>query len=238
MRKSIEDILNELKKEKEQSIIYELPKEVDNEEPVTEYTKESLEENLFKDNTSDFISDFELVNPKEPNDLLYVHINRYASESTGVEIGNYIAEGLGSMESLTDDEDMELQNMEGRPVPRKHLETSAPCRLLFKVNDSEEQMTQQELVQSINKGLDVKPMDDEEEEFIFTSNLSVEYLEVVDKDFFNNRIDETLKRYKDIDNPNEVLERNLKYKELLTGNTKMVFCSILDKEVYVFEGDN
>lgn len=246
MRKSIEDIINEMKKKEEKDYVVEhddteayLEAEIDEpeiEEEEKTYTKESLIENLFKDNTSDFIPDFEALQENESTELLFLHLSKYASEASGVDKGNYIAINKGDIDIQEYLEDMEVESLSGQPIPKGELADVISCKLLFKVNDSDEPLTQKQLVKEINEGLRVTQADTEDD-LIFTSNAKVDYLEIVDTKFFDNRIDETLKRYKDLSDPDTVIESSLKYKELLEGNKKMVFCPIVDKEVYIFEGE-
>lgn len=246
MRKSIEDIINEMKKKEEKDYVVEhedteayLEAEIDEpeiEEEEKTYTKESLIENLFKDNTSDFIPDFEALQDNESTELLFLHLNKYASEASGVDKGNYIAINKGDIDIQEYLEDMEVESLSGQPIPKGELADVISCKLLFKVNDSDEPLTQKQLVKEINEGLRVTQAETEDD-LIFTSNAKVDYLEIVDTEFFDNRIDETLKRYKDLSDPDTVIESSLKYKELLEGNKKMVFCPIVDKEVYIFEGE-
>lgn len=246
MRKSIEDIINEMKKEEEKDYIVEhedtdayLEAEIDEpeiEEEEKTYTKESLIENLFTDNTSDFIPDFEALQKNESTELLFLHLSKHASEASGVDKGNYIAINKGDIDIQEYLENMEVESLSGQPIPKGELEDVISCKLLFKVNDFDEPITQKQLVKDIKEGLRVTHTDTDDD-LIFTSNAKVDYLEIVDTKFFDNRIDETLKRYKDLSYPDSVIESSLKYKELLKGNKKMVFCPIIDKEVYVFEGE-
>lgn len=237
MRKSIQEIIDELKKENVNVTRIQLDNKEETNQEEKQYTRESLINNLFNDETSNFIYDFEPLEDKETTGLLYIHIDTYASEATGVAEGNYIALDKGSLEIEDYAEDYKFESLSGEPIPRGAINGTNACSLLFKVNDDSKPMTQKELVNEINNGIVVKSAE-VDQDLIFTSNAKVDYLEIVDQNFFNNKIDETLKRYKELTEPDKIIERSLKYKELLQGNKKMVFCPIIDKEVYIFEGED
>lgn len=238
MRKSIQEIIDELKKEnvKVDHIQLDSIPEGYHEEDHN-YSKESLINNLFKDETSTFIHDFEELKSNEENELLYLHIDSYSSEATGIEKGNYIALDKGTLDLEDYANDTSFETSSGEPVPRGVIEDTHACTLLFKVNGSNEEITQGSLVREINNGISVKSAE-VADDLILTSNAKVDYLEIVDQAFFDNRIDETLKRYNEVHEPDEDIQRSLKYKKLLEGNKKMVFCPIIDKEVYIFEGED
>lgn len=230
MRKNIQDRINELKQSKK---VDSLPEGTHEKIENQNYTKESMINNLFKDNTSDFIGDFEELKKNEQANLLYIHVDKYASEFYDIPQGSYIA--LGKEPVDLEDYILEVEDMGEEPISKGTLDYVNNCELLFRIGD--DSVTQGEMVQKLEEGLKVKEVEDIGDNKILMSNAKVDYLEIVDQNYFDNRIDEVLSRYKELNSPDEDIKRSLKYKELLEGNKKMVFCPIIDREVYIFEGE-
>ena len=222
MRKSVEQRIQELKNKK----VYTTDKEETPMEKV--YTFEEFKQSLINDNTSDFIDGFGKVDKDDDSSLLVMYIDDLASEGIGIPKGNYIALNEGTLEL---DDSVEIV---GGNLPRGYLERSKVANILFRVGNFENELSQQEIIRAINNNVDLIPI--EETDGLLLSDCKVEYLELVNTHFFDNRIDEILKNYNNIQEPNKHLERNLKLKEKLKTK-RMVFCPLLDKEVFTFEDD-
>ena len=191
LRKSVEQRIQELKNKK----VYTTDKEETPMEKV--YTFEEFKQSLINDNTSDFIDGFDKIDKDDDSSLLVMYIDDLASEGIGIPKGNYIALNEGTLEL---DDSVEIV---GGNLPRGYLERSKVANILFRVGNFEDELLQQEIIRAINNNVDLIPI--EETEGLLLSDCKVEYLELVDKHFFDNRIDEILKNYNNIQEPNKHL---------------------------------
>ena len=219
MRKSIQDRINEMK-----NVYYTEEEETTQGNP--NYTFNELKQSLLNDKTSDFIEDFSPIDKNDNSSLLVLYVDELSSEQLELPIGTYVGLNKGSM----DIDELEFDSS----IPRGVLESSKEVELLFRVGNSQENMSQQELVRALNNNVTLEKPKMIEGHLL--SQVKTNYLEIVDSKYFDSRIDEILVKYKDIESPNKHLERNLRLREK-SKNKTMVFCPLLDKEIYTFGND-
>lgn len=191
------------------------------------YTLNELKENLLdaqglKDVVADFPTSKDLY---EPNKLYICTIPKGYS-SNEVQPGQYIGVSTGL---LSESED--FSHLRGQ-MPRNLYETSHVLKPLIRINNTNIEYQQHELLEDIKD--DKKIYDVELEDLRLATGEEVSYLEIVDSKFFESRINEVLDRYTELTDSDDLLKYYSKLRELV-GSDKMIYCSLLDKCVKIID---
>ncbi len=236
-RKSFQEQLNDMRnKEKwvseeeftEDVTPSEEPEETEETEETEEklYTLEELKENLLdaqglKDVVENFPASKSLY---EPNKLYVCTIPKgYSSE---VQAGQYIGVSIGLLS-----EEEGFDHLRGK-MPRKLYERSHVLKPLVKINNTNVDYQQHELLEDIKEDKNVQ--DVELEDLRLVTGEEVSYLEIVDSKFFETRINEVLDFYHELTDSDNLLKYYSKLLEL-TGNGRMIYCPLLNKCVRIIE---
>ncbi|AAX92349.1 hypothetical protein TwortDSMZ_170 [Staphylococcus phage Twort] len=195
------------------------------------YTMDELELSLF-DRDSDVIKPFTSISKDDEissNDLFIATLpnNIVLADGTTLEKGQYIGNSMGKLSDL---EDMEDSGISSKTL----YENGHRINLLAVVNNPKAVYTQKDLVVDIKDGVEVRDVTTKSSSVI--SKQKIDYISLVDESYFDNLIDDVLKDYNNLSNPNTLLKRYIKNKEMLGEGKKMIYCSLLDKEVLVVGG--
>ncbi|AUV56936.1 hypothetical protein LM12_0067 [Staphylococcus phage vB_SauM_LM12] len=231
-KKSFQEQLNDMRNKDKWVSEEEFTEEVTpSKEPEVEeeklYTLNELKENLLdaqglKDVVDDFPTSKDLY---EPNKLYICTIPKgYSSKE--LQPGQYIGVSTGL---LSESED--FSHLRGQ-MPRNLYETSHVLKPLIRINNTNIEYQQHELLEDIKD--DKKIYDVELEDLRLATGEEVSYLEIVDSKFFESRINEVLDRYTELTDSDDLLKYYSKLRELV-GSDKMIYCSLLDKCVKIID---
>ncbi|BAO47194.1 hypothetical protein CF75_gp147 [Staphylococcus phage phiSA12] len=229
-KKSFQEQLNDMRNKEKWVSEEEFTEEVaPPEEPEVEeeklYTLNELKENLLdaqglKDVVADFPASKDLYEPNK----LYICTIPKGYQSTEVQPGQYIGISTGL---LSESED--FSHLRGQ-MPRNLYETSHVLKPLIRINNTNIEYQQHELLEDIKD--DKKIYDVELEDLRLATGEEVSHLEIVDNKFFESRINEVLDRYTELTDSDDLLKYYSKLRELV-GSDKMIYCSLLDKCVKI-----
>ena len=205
----------------------EEPEETEETEEVEEklYTLDELKENLLDaQGLKDVVENFPTSKPLYEPDKLYICTIPKGYQSTEVQPGQYIGISTGL---LSESED--FSHLRGQ-MPRNLYETSHVLKPLIRINNTNIEYQQHELLEDIKD--DKKIYDVELEDLRLATGEEVSHLEIVDNKFFESRINEVLDRYTELTDSDDLLKYYSKLRELV-GSDKMIYCSLLDKCVKI-----
>ncbi|UYD72276.1 hypothetical protein [Staphylococcus phage LJT-1] len=117
-------------------------------------------------------------------------------------------------------------------MPRNLYETSHVLKPLVRINNTNLEYQQHELLEDIKD--DKKIYDVELEDLRLVTGEEISHLEIVDSKFFESRINEILDRYTELTDSDDLLIYYSKLRELV-GSDKMIYCSLLDKCVKIID---
>lgn len=225
-RKTIQDRLKEIKQEQEKE---EQPEPKQKKKPQG-YKVEDLEKFLFEDNN--VIKDFKEVEKDIKDKTLMIStITEEVSDMYGLPKGQYI--GLAK-EPIRDLE--AYSNLYGK-MPRDLYERCRTINILMYTDNDNPDYQQKDLIQDIKDNRTFKDVRQDVEELGFTpiSSEKIDYLSLLDKSDIDNKIEEVLKRYDDLHEPNERLRYYIKLRDLMGTESQIIYCDILDKGVLILD---
>lgn len=191
------------------------------------YTLNELKESLLDaQGLKDVVYNFPASKPiYEPNKLYICTIPK-GYHSTEVQPGQYIGISTGL---LSESED--FSHLKGQ-MPRNLYETSHVLKPLVRINNTNIEYQQHELLEDIKD--DKKVHDVELKDLRLVTGEEISYLEIVDSKFFEGCINEILDRYTELTDSNDLLIYYNKLRELV-GNGRMIYCPLLNKCVKVVD---
>ena len=233
-RKSFQEQLNDMRNKEKWLSDEEFTEDVTpSEEPEVEeeteeklYTLDELKENLLDaQGLKDVVDNFPASKPLYEPDKLYICTipKGYSSE---VQAGQYIGISTGLLS-----ESEEFDHLRGK-MPRNLYETSHVLKPLVRINNTNIEYQQHELLEDIKD--DKQVHDVELEDLRLATGEEVSHLEIVDNKFFESRINEVLDFYHELTDSDNLIEYYSKLRELV-GNDRMIYCSLLDKCVKIIE---
>lgn len=233
-KKSFQEQLNDMRNKDKWVSEEEFTEEVaPSEEPEVEeeteeklYTLDELKENLLDaQGLKDVVDNFPASKPLYEPDKLYICTipKGYSSE---VQAGQYIGVSIGLLS-----ESEEFDHLRGK-MPRNLYETSHVLKPLVRINNTNLEYQQHELLEDIKD--DKKVHDVELEDLRLVTGEEISYLEIVDNKFFEKRINEVLDFYHELTDSDNLIEYYSKLRELV-GNDRMIYCSLLDKCVKIID---
>lgn len=233
-KKSFQEQLNDMRNKDKWVSEEEFTEEVaPSEEPEVEeeteeklYTLDELKENLLDaQGLKDVVDNFPASKPLyEPNKLYICTIPKgYSSE---VQAGQYIGVSIGLLS-----ESEEFDHLRGK-MPRNLYETSHVLKPLVRINNTNIEYQQHELLEDIKD--DKQVHDVELEDLRLVTGEEISHLEIVDNKFFEKRINEVLDFYHELTDSDNLIEYYSKLRELV-GNDRMIYCSLLDKCVKIID---
>ena len=236
-KKSFQEQLNDMRNKDKWVSEEEFTEEVaPSEEPEVEEETEEVEEKLYtldelKENLldaqglKDVVENFPTSKPLYEPDKLYICTipKGYSSE---VQAGQYIGISTGLLS-----ESEEFDHLRGK-MPRNLYETSHVLKPLVRINNTNIEYQQHELLEDIKD--DKQVHDVELEDLRLATGEEVSHLEIVDNKFFESRINEVLDFYHELTDSDNLIEYYSKLRELV-GNDRMIYCSLLDKCVKIID---
>ena len=117
-------------------------------------------------------------------------------------------------------------------MPRNLYETSHVLKPLVRINNTNIEYQQHELLEDIKN--DKQVHDVELEDLRLVTGEEISHLEIVDNKFFEKRINEVLDFYHELTDSDNLIEYYSKLRELV-GNDRMIYCSLLDKCVKIID---
>ncbi|AFV50857.1 hypothetical protein F867_gp177 [Staphylococcus phage JD007] len=231
-KKSFQEQLNDMRNKEKWVSEEEFTEEVaPSEEPEVEeeklYTLNELKENLLDaQGLKDVVADFPVSKDLYEPNKLYICTIPKGYQSTEVQPGQYIGVSTGL---LSESED--FSHLRGQ-MPRNLYETSHVLKPLIRINNTNIEYQQHELLEDIKD--DKKIYDVELEDLRLATGEEVSHLEIVDNKFFESRINEVLDRYTELTDSDDLLKYYSKLRELV-GSDKMIYCSLLDKCVKIID---
>ena len=231
-KKSFQEQLNDMRNKEKWVSEEEFTEEVTpSEEPEVEeeklYTLNELKENLLDaQGLKDVVDNFPASKPVYESNKLYICTIPKGYRSTEVQPGQYIGISTGL---LSESED--FSHLRGQ-MPRNLYETSHVLKPLVRINNTNLEYQQHELLEDIKD--DKKIYDVELEDLRLVTGEEISHLEIVDSKFFESRINEILDRYTELTDSDDLLIYYSKLRELV-GSDKMIYCSLLDKCVRIIE---
>ena len=190
------------------------------------YTLDELKENLLDaQGLKDVVDNFPASKPLYEPDKLYICTipKGYSSE---VQVGQYIGISTGLLS-----ESEEFDHLRGK-MPRNLYETSHVLKPLVRINNTNIEYQQHELLEDIKD--DKQVHDVELEDLRLVTGEEISHLEIVDNKFFEKRINEVLDFYHELTDSDNLIEYYSKLRELV-GNDRMIYCSLLDKCVKIID---
>lgn len=197
------------------------------------YTLDELELSLF-DKDSDVIKPFSEIGSSDVvsgKDLFIASLSQDVTldDGTKLEKGQYIGNSKGK---LSDIEDMEESG-----IPSKTLyENGHRINMIALIDNPKAVYTQKDLVMDIKNDIEVKDITLKSASVV--SRQRIDYLELVDSKFFDNKIDDVLKNYYNLSEPDKLIKKYISNKNKIKDGNKMIYCSLLDKGVLVVGGNN
>src|SRR5699024_4704517 len=233
-KKSFQEQLNDMRNKDKWVSEEEFTEEVaPSEEPEVEeeteeklYTLDELKENLLDaQGLKDVVDNFPASKPLYEPDKLYICTipKGYSSE---VQAGQYIGVSIGLLS-----ESEEFDHLRGK-MPRNLYETSHVLKPLVRINNTNIEYQQHELLEDIKN--DKQVHDVELEDLRLVTGEEISHLEIVDNKFFESRINEVLDFYHELTDSDNLIEYYSKLRELV-GNDRMIYCSLLDKCVKIID---
>ncbi|XWX29695.1 hypothetical protein WOJGOHIN_CDS0111 [Staphylococcus phage PG-2021_87] len=233
-KKSFQEQLNDMRNKDKWVSEEEFTEEVaPSEEPEVEeeteeklYTLDELKENLLDaQGLKDVVDNFPASKPLYEPDKLYICTipKGYSSE---VQAGQYIGVSIGLLS-----ESEEFDHLRGK-MPRNLYETSHVLKPLVRINNTNIEYQQHELLEDIKN--DKQVHDVELEDLRLVTGEEISHLEIVDNKFFEKRINEVLDFYHELTDSDNLIEYYSKLRELV-GNDRMIYCSLLDKCVKIID---
>ena len=230
-KKSFQEQLNDMRNKDKWVSEEEFTEEVaPSEEPEVEeeklYTLDELKENLLDaQGLKDVVDNFPASKPLYGPDKLYICTipKGYSSE---VQAGQYIGVSIGLLS-----EEEGFDHLRGK-MPRNLYETSHVLKPLVRINNTNIEYQQHELLEDIKD--DKQVHDVELEDLRLVTGEEISHLEIVDNKFFEKRINEVLDFYHELTDSDNLIEYYSKLRELV-GNDRMIYCSLLDKCVKIME---
>lgn len=233
-KKSFQEQLNDMRNKEKWVSEEEFTEEVaPSEEPEVEeetegklYTLDELKENLLDaQGLKDVVDNFPASKPLYEPDKLYICTipKGYSSE---VQAGQYIGVSIGLLS-----ESEEFDHLRGK-MPRNLYETSHVLKPLVRINNTNIEYQQHELLEDIKN--DKQVHDVELEDLRLVTGEEISHLEIVDNKFFEKRINEVLDFYHELTDSDNLIEYYSKLRELV-GNDRMIYCSLLDKCVKIID---
>ena len=233
-RKSFQEQLNDMRNKEKWLSDEEFTEDVTpSEEPEVEeeteeklYTLDELKENLLDaQGLKDVVDNFPASKPLYEPDKLYICTipKGYSSE---VQAGQYIGISTGLLS-----ESEEFDHLRGK-MPRNLYETSHVLKPLVRINNTNIEYQQHELLEDIKD--DKQVHDVELEDLRLATGEEVSHLEIVDNKFFESRINEVLDFYHELTDSDNLIEYYSKLRELV-GNSRMIYCPLLNKCVRIIE---
>lgn len=233
-KKSFQEQLNDMRNKDKWVSEGEFTEEVaPSEEPEVEeeteenlYTLDELKENLLDaQGLKDVVDNFPASKPLYEPDKLYICTipKGYSSE---VQAGQYIGVSIGLLS-----ESEEFDHLRGK-MPRNLYETSHVLKPLVRINNTNIEYQQHELLEDIKN--DKQVHDVELEDLRLVTGEEISHLEIVDNKFFEKRINEVLDFYHELTDSDNLIEYYNKLRELV-GNDRMIYCSLLDKCVKIID---
>lgn len=233
-KKSFQEQLNDMRNKDKWVSEEEFTEEVaPSEEPEVEeeteeklYTLDELKENLLDaQGLKDVVDNFPASKPLYEPDKLYICTipKGYSSE---VQAGQYIGVSIGLLS-----ESEEFDHLRGK-MPRNLYETSHVLKPLVRINNTNIEYQQHELLEDIKN--DKQVHDVELEDLRLVTGEEISHLEIVDNKFFEKRINEVLDFYHELTDSDNLIEYYNKLRELV-GNDRMIYCSLLDKCVKIID---
>ena len=233
-KKSFQEQLNDMRNKDKWVSEEEFTEEVaPSEEPEVEeeteeklYTLDELKENLLDaQGLKDVVDNFPASKPLYEPDKLYICTipKGYSSE---VQAGQYIGVSIGLLS-----ESEEFDHLRGK-MPRNLYETSHVLKPLVRINNTNIEYQQHELLEDIKEDKNV--YDVELEDLRLVTGEEISYLEIVDNKFFESRINEVLDFYHELADSDNLIKYYSKLRELV-GNDRMIYCPLLNKCVKIIE---
>ena len=233
-KKSFQEQLNDMRNKDKWVSEEEFTEEVaPSEEPEVEeeteeklYTLDELKENLLDaQGLKDVVDNFPASKPLYEPDKLYICTipKGYSSE---VQAGQYIGVSIGLLS-----ESEEFDHLRGK-MPRNLYETSHVLKPLVRINNTNIEYQQHELLEDIKD--DKQVHDVELEDLRLVTGEEISHLEIVDNKNKKKRINEVLDFYHELTDSDNLIEYYSKLRELV-GNDRMIYCSLLDKCVKIID---
>lgn len=231
---SFKEQLNKMRKE-ENNVIYSNYQDKEDIDKG-QYTLDELLNNLLdKEGLDNVVSNFKPSTYVVDNRKVYTcpitqevieEITKDLDKEVTVKAGQYfgISDGLLS-------ESENFQHLKGQ-MPRALFERAHVMKPIFMISNDSLDYEQSDLIQDLKDGNKIEEVDTDNLRLV--SSEEVDYLEVVNKSFIENKINEVLENYYEITSPDNLLTYYTKIRDSI-DNRQMIYCPLLDKSIKTFK---
>ncbi|WRW34650.1 hypothetical protein CF5_0160 [Staphylococcus phage CF5] len=231
---SFKEHLNKMRKEENNVVspVYKSEKDLDR----GQYTLDELLNNLLdKEGLDNVVSKFKPSTDIVDNKKVYAcpitqevleDLSKGTDKEITIKAGQYFGVSTGLLS-----ESENFQHLEGQ-MPRALFEQAHVMKPIFMISNDSLDYEQSDLIQDLKDGNKIEPVDTDNLRLV--SSEEVDYLEVVNKSYIEDKINNVLENYHEVSSPDTLLTYYTKIRDSI-DNRQMIYCPLLDKSIKTFE---